>query len=107
MGSSSSRNDFLKSTDGRDLWGIDGFGGSESHLSHGVVDLRKLLHFDVMLTDKMLFLLCQVTKIAGGRTSENLTRRYGCPFRHVGSGCDDGKTLDSGPFAHTCTHSNV
>ena len=36
---------------------------SKSHFSHFVVDLGKLLHLEVVLSDQMLLLLCEVSQV--------------------------------------------
>ena len=45
---------------------------SESHFGHFVVDLSELLHLEVVLSDQVLFLLGEVSKVPGGGPSVDL-----------------------------------
>ena len=76
-------------------------------LSHLVVDLGKLLHLEVVLTNDMLLSLSHITQVVSRRAGKDLTRRHSLAIRKVGTGCKDSEALDNGAFAHSGTHTNI
>lgn len=63
-------------------------------LSHITVDLGKLLHLKVMLSNQVLLLLGEISEVSSWGTGVDLSRWHGGALDELGSSCDYCKAFN-------------
>ena len=60
-----------------------------------IVDLSQLLHLEVVLANQVLLLLCEVTQVAGGGSSKDLSTGHSVSILELSPSCQHSKALHS------------
>jgi hypothetical protein len=79
---------------------------SVSHFSLIAVDLRQLLHLNVLLVNQMFFFLSQVSQVPGWVASPDLPRRDSNTFRNDSTSSNNSKAFNCGSSRYSGAHTN-